>query len=408
MSTSIKLKEFILSIPIINTHSHHVSRETVDNGKYKMYDGKYNLDTILCNSYVSWAGVSFDSSYDGRERYLSKVRYKHYFKALEKALSELYELPDRITADNWDEFNRVIEQKDQTMPLFDLLREKCRYERIILDAIWEPGMDWGRPDLFVPTFRINAFLNGYNRDHRDMDDMSIDSVLPQVPGDIDEYIEAMREIITGKVRSDSVAIKSANAYERGLDYFKTTRDKAQRVFECKPGMWTDEDVSHFQNYVFYNICDIATELDIPFQIHAGLGLLKKTNAIQMVDVINEHPDTKFVLFHGGYPWTQDLAGMLHYYPNVYSDICWLPLVSPTASEFALSEMLEIATSDKVFWGCDTLTYEESFGARDTMSEVVANVLSSKVDKGYYSMSEAELIIRNILFNNPNELYRLNI
>ena len=39
--------------------------------------------------------------------------------------------------------------------------------------------------------------------------------------------------------------------------------------------------------------------------------------------------------------------------------------------------IEIGTSDKIFWGCDTWTSEESFGARIALNNVLASVLSQK-------------------------------
>jgi len=398
MTTKDKIKEFILSIRIINTHSHHKARNTLCNGTY-------NLDVILRNSYVSWSGVEFTQSHKSREHYLDVVRYKSYFKAIEAAISTLYDLPERITADNWDDFNHVIEQKNHEAPLFDKLRDECSYEYIIVDAYWNPGLNWGRSDLFTPAFRVNAFLNGYDRDYLDMDKMGIESVLSESPKTLNDYVNAMRQVISAKINEGCVALKTANAYERGLDYYKTTKEKAEKVFLCNHGQWTKEDIIHFQNYIFYSICDLAADLDVPVQVHTGLGCMKKTNALQMVDVIGDHPKTKFVLFHGGYPWTQDIGGMLHFFQNVYSDICWLPILSPTVATGALNEMMEIGTSDKILWGCDTITFEESYGARETMAEVLANALSSKVDSGYYSMTEAEKIVRNILFNNPKTLYK---
>jgi len=37
---------------------------------------------------------------------------------------------------------------------------------------------------------------------------------------------------------------------------------------------------------------------------------------------------KFVIFHGGYPYGQELSTMAKNFPGVYIDMCWLAIISP--------------------------------------------------------------------------------
>ncbi len=129
--------------------------------------------------------------------------------------------------------------------------------------------------------------------------------------------------------------------------------------------------------MMYEIAKIASEKDVPFQVHTGLGSMNNTNAVHLNSLIKDNPDTKFVLFHGSFPWTDDIIGLLHTYPNVYADLCWLPLISQTAAKHALHQMIEVATADKITWGCDTWTGEESLGAKFAMAKVLGDVLNEK-------------------------------
>jgi len=130
--------------------------------------------------------------------------------------------------------------------------------------------------------------------------------------------------------------------------------------------------------------------------------------MKLQKVISKTPDTKFVLFHCGYPWIDDIGGLLHAYPNVYPDLCWLPLISPTASKRMLHELIEVGTSDKVCWGCDTWTSEESYGALLAIRHTLASVLSEKIKEGYLCKEDARNIIDNILYKNASRLYKLRI
>jgi predicted TIM-barrel fold metal-dependent hydrolase len=126
----------------------------------------------------------------------------------------------------------------------------------------------------------------------------------------------------------------------------------------------------------------------------------------MREVIKKNPDTKFVLFHASFPWTDDILALLHNCPNVYADICWLPLLSPTSAEHTLHQLIEVGTSDKISWGCDTWTSEESYGARLAVNSVLSNVLDAKVKSGYFTPADAIQMAENILRNNAKELYKL--
>ena len=212
-------------------------------------------------------------------------------------------------------------------------------------------------------------------------------------------------LITGKIKNGCVALKNAIAYDRCIDYQETSKEKAQKVFKDKVPI-TKANVKLFQDYIFYEICKLAAELDVPIQCHTGLGCLEKTNALNMLNIIKANPDTRFVLFHGSFPWVDDILGLLHTCQNIYTDICWLPLLSPTVAEYTLHQLIEVGTAEKVCWGCDTWTSEESYGARLALNDVLASVLSKKIEKRYFSINEADCIIKNILYNNPKSIYKI--
>lgn len=75
-------------------------------------------------------------------------------------------------------------------------------------------------------------------------------------------------------------------------------------------------------------------------------------------------------------------------PNVYADLCWLPLISTSAAKRFLREALEIGGSNRILWGCDTWTSEESYGAVLAFRRVVSEVLSEMCQEGYLSCEEA--------------------
>ena len=381
------------TLPVLNTHSHHRPDDFFEQA---------NLDLLLSNGYVAWCGEPFDNTRTGREQHLNQVRNKSYFVWLERSLQRLYGLEGRLRADNWDEVSKRIAAAYQT-PGHNttLLRQACRYERVVLDTFWSPGDNNGHPDLFAPSFRVNMFHFGYSPTAQDHNGNHPLAHCDRAIDDMDEYIAFVRTTIAAKKEQGCVALKQALAYDRGLDFLPADKAQAQRAFRPNP---KPEDIKAFQDYVFWMICDIAAELDLPLQCHTGLGLLQRTNAMQMQPVIQAHPQTKFVLFHGSYPWTADVCALTHEYRNVYPDLCWLPLISPTSCERLLHELIEVGLADRVCWGCDTWTGEESFGALLAMREVLSTVLAEKVQRGYFAREDAFATAENILLHNANKLY----
>lgn len=117
-----------------------------------------------------------------------------------------------------------------------------------------------------------------------------------------------------------------------------------------------------------------------------------------------HPETKFVLLHCGFPWVDDILSMVNGYPNLYPDLTWVPILSYTASNRILHQLIEMSQIDKICWGCDTWTVEESYGSLLAFRFSLCKVLSEKIADGYLSVNNAKDIIDKILFDNAQNIY----
>lgn len=405
------LYDEIMNCLTIDTHCHHIP----DNPYPKFgnifhvpddhFEG-FNLDKILETSYVEWCGVKFDSTYEGRRKYLDKVKYKAFFRALQKSIMKIYKIDSELTPENWDYYNSIISEtyKENKDWQLTILKEFCKFEKIILDAYWKPGDDNGHPELYTPTFRIDPFFCGYDKNVLDHDGFNVYKHYGKEFTNIDEFIDFTHETIKFHVQHGCYCLKNAIAYDRTLEFRTVTKEDANKVFEKKN--YSKEDVANFQDYLFNEVCRIAAELDVPIQCHTGMGQIGNTRAINMLNVIKQNKNTKFSLMHGSFPWTSDILAYMDMYPNVYSDVVWLPALSPTTGEYVLHQLIEVGTSDKVFWGCDSWNSEESYGAKMTMADVLAKVLETKILNGYFSVSHAHELISKIMRDNAKELFKI--
>ena len=386
------LSEYIDSLPIISTHEHHQPFPPSEEA---------TLDYLLTRGYVAWCAV--DPRY--RDRFLDLISGNSYFVWYEKALNDLFDFGGEITLENWDSISEKTAEAVAKREFHEFVfMEKCRYIRAINDAYWDPGSDNGRPDLYAPTFRVNSFLFGNHPDSGDHNGNNAQELYGRCDT-LDEYLAMIDRVIGEKKAAGCVCLKSALAYDRALDFHSQSKRSAERVFNKPPKNIAPEELKAFGNFIFDHICTLAAKHGLPVQNHTGLGKLGGSEPTKLIPMIEKHPDTKFVLFHGGYPWTEEIAALSHNYPNVYADLCWLPAICTSAAERLLHSLIETARdSTRVTWGGDCWMVTESYAHSLAARYVVKKVLSEKVASGYLTEARARRWAERILSVNARELY----
>ena len=129
----------------------------------------------------------------------------------------------------------------------------------------------------------------------------------------------------------------------------------------------------------WRLVGLSATHDLPFQIHTGHGKLQGSNPLLLLDLIEANPKTKFILFHGGYPWVGETGAIvLRHGRHVWVDSVWLPTISPTMARRALHEWLEVMPSDRILWGADCNHAEGIYGATVVTRAVLADVLAEKI------------------------------
>ena len=393
-----QLLEYATRCPVINTHSHHIVHEQQRD---------LGLQYLLENSYVAWRSNPPGNTPGSREAYLAPLRSLSCFHWLERGLQAACGMAEPLTVSTWDAYDRrVRELTSDPDHHWRVLEHDCGYARIILDSLAPCGIQQERPALFAPTYRVNMYAYGYQDDLRDHNGRhpQLCCNWEQMPSTYSDYIDRMAEEIKAAKEKGHVALKSALAYDRSLDFQPVSRQQAAAGYRNPKA--TPQQILDFQNGVYDEFCAIAAELDLPFQNHTGLGLLKHSNAMQLRPAIERHPRTQFVLFHGGYPWLQDVLGLTMTYPNTHADLCWLPLLSTSACERFLMELLEMTPLHRIAWGCDTWHSFESLGAVLAIREVLATVFARKVSDGSLSLQNAMAGIESILYTGPKALYKM--
>jgi glucuronate isomerase len=415
------MHHMIESLPAVSTHSHHLPDDFHKN---------LTLDRIFESSYlVILAGLAEDEKRENRDYlnskprsitfpgknanrrgdFLSHVRYNSYFVWLEKALQKIYGFEDNISPENWDDISSRIKawHVDENAHL-KILGEIAGYRRVIQDSYWDYASNLGHPELFSTELRTDMFIHCFHPDMVDHDGNNPFRCYPQAATtSLDDYLDFLEHLFTKWRDSGAVTMKSASAYDRTLQYDEPDRDLAARVFLHPPGQVTPAEHKAYGDFMFHWFCRLCTRLNVPFQIHTGLAKLSGSRPLLLEPIINKYPEIKFILLHAGYPWYADSAGLAHNFCNVYLDLTWVPITSTYGAVQALSEFIEVAhSSNRIAWGDDAFTSEESYGALLAWRHVVAKVLTERVEEGYFGIKEAETLATRLMYKNAVETYGL--
>ena len=233
---------------------------------------------------------------------------------------------------------------------------------------------------------------------------------------LDEYIEGFENLLKKAVDFGVVCMKDQSAYRRQINYSNPSRGEAEKIFNniiSKPrDIFGDDEVRLLDDWLFNHFMRLARKYDLPVQLHTGYlaGLrndVQKANAVHLTPLLELHQDVRFALFHGNWPYMDDILFIGKNYPNVWLDLCWVQSVDPVYCVELMKRILLVVPHAKVFaFGADTFQIEWVVGYLELARDNVACALSEMVDSGWIDMHEAKEIAADWFFNNPNEFYKL--
>ena len=234
---------------------------------------------------------------------------------------------------------------------------------------------------------------------------------------LDDLIKALENSFNEAMKKGIVAVKTGLAYNRILNYENTSRGDALRVFEnlmssTEKNTHSFFEVKPLQDYMMHRVLDLAEKNKLPVMIHTGLqtgngNIIENTKPTHLVNIIMEYPGVNFILMHGSYPYGPELTTIAKYFPNVYIDMCWMYVISPSYSERFLHEWLETVPASKIMgFGGDYLNIENAFSHLSMGRQVVTSVLTEKVRDGYFSEKEALKTASMILHDNAVRVFNL--
>ncbi|HEY2840813.1 MAG TPA: amidohydrolase family protein [Pirellulales bacterium] len=412
-----RLKAGVDAVPAIDTHDHLRPFDQLPNQDETDHGRGMTLHSIWAGGYYPglnklspWpAGKSFDAWWSTARNDFDNARATSFYRYLLPGFRDLYGVDfDTITDAQARELNdRIFANYKDDKWLIDVVTRRANIELMLIDPYWA-RLQFARAYQFaVPVLNVSMLISGH---HADKFANPLDSpyVFAERKGrkieSLDDYLEVLDKLFEEAVAADVACLKSTQAYQRTLTYDRVPKERAAAIFGKTSDKIKPEELKAFEDFMFWHIVKLSAKYDLPFQIHTGQARIQGSNPMLLVDLIEANPKTKFILFHGGYPWIGETAVIGMKYRNVWIDSVWLPTLSYTMAKRAYQEWLESMPSDRILWGADTVQAEGIYAATEFTRQCLTEALAEKVERGELIEKHAAHIGRQIMRENALALF----
>ena len=412
-----RIKRSIDAVPAIDTHDHLRAFDEIPDRVETPHGTGMTLYSVWAHSYIArttrispWpVEGDFKKWWEVASNDFDDARATSFYRYLLPAFHDLYGINfDTITAEQARDLNRrIFENYRNDEWLRDVITKRANIELMLVDPYWN-RMQFGREYRFsVPVLNVTTIIGAAHPDRLQSDRDSLFSYASRKgvsTKTFDEFLAAVDMIFRDAVAADAVCLKSTQAYQRTLDYAKVTKAEAAAIYGKPSTETSKEQQKAFEDFMFWHICKLSAKHGLPFQVHTGDARIQGSNPMLLVDVIAANPQTKFILFHGGYPWIGETGAIAMKHRNVWIDSCWLPTLSYTMAKRAYQEWLEAVPSDRIMWGADTVDAEGIYAATEFTRQCLTEALAEKVLRRELEEEHANQIGRQVMRGNALKLF----
>jgi uncharacterized protein len=434
-----QLLSYVKSIKKIDTHEHLLPNQ----GFFIYAPGDYNQKEtnfyhVVCRGYLgadlSSAGApakwdtqrlkegNLDELWELYGKYLPYARATSYYHQLHEGFRVLYGFNEPyFTPENIKPLSRQISANYADFTKwFDTACQKAGFELMFLDQWWSQMNVNIDTRHFALVFRVDNLVD-YSVLRSQFEKASSGDVnnnpfilakqwnMPVKT--LQDYLAVCDRCFKMNVEHHAVAIKIGPAYTRTLDIDEVPRSEAEALYSKPAESLAPLQKKRLQDFMFHWIVKTAAANDLPVQVHTGFlaGNYRSednANPIKLNPFILAHPEARFILFHGGFPWHGTIAALAKNIPNVSIDMVWLPQISRETAVAALQQWLDCVPYNKMFCGWDGHHIEESVGGLTVTEGVVAEVLADRVNNGRLTLEVAQEIARSIFRENAIREFKL--
>ncbi len=412
--------EELCGIPTVDAHEHlppekeHLAEA---HDFYSLFEHYCKADLVAAGAtptelaFLANRDLPLEERWQKFQLFFSAIRTGSYARAALWVVRDILDLVD-LNDETYAEAGARL-QALQKPGLYDtILRERCNLAACI-DCWYLDRSPY--PDYFFHLAGGHDVVNLFSREALDQLAEKCGRTIHR----LDDALTGMTQVVEGwRANPQVVGIKSIHAYQRSIAFQKVSHHEAELVFNR---ILTHPDHSlslseaqPLQDFLMFELVARAEALGLPMVFHTGLqagngNRIEHANPLLLQSLLEEFPRVRFDLFHGGMPWVREIAVLAKYFPGVHLNMAWMHIISPAQSRSALAEWLDMVPNTKIFgFGGDYRIVEKVYGHLKMARQNIARVLAEKVLEGSFSRAEAGLVARRLMFDNPNEFYRLGL
>lgn len=411
-----RLRTALEAVPAVDTHDHPMPFELIPGRESTERGTGMTLHSLWRNSYYAWfnpvtpwpASGRFTEWWSTAKHDFDNARATSFYRYQLPAFTDLYGVDfDAITDEQARALNdRIFENYRTSDWFFDVIRRRANIELMLIDPYWARFSFTNAYPFAVQVLNVTTLLATTQPQG-----FPPNEPLPQFAvaeglklESLDDYVAVIDRLMARAKAAGVVGLKTTTAYQRTLDFANVPKERAQVAFGKARGASSAAELKDFEDYLFWQIVRLSAAHDLPFQIHTGHARIQGSNPMLLVDCIAANPKTKFVLFHGGYPWVGETGAIATRHANVWIDSVWLPTISYTMARRAYQEWLEVVPSNRILWGADAHHAEGIYAATQVTRRCLAEALTEKVDRHELREDHALRIGQQVLRDNALELF----
>jgi predicted TIM-barrel fold metal-dependent hydrolase len=413
-----RIKAALDAVPAIDTHDHLWPFDRLP-GYVETERGRgMNLASLWRNSYFAgvhpltpWIpGGPSDAWWAKAQDDFDDARATSVYRYQLPAFQDLYGVDfERITAEQARDLNdRIFANYRDQRWVYRVVTERANIELMFNDPYWDRLYFRTDYKFGVLVFNVTTLVAGF---HPEAIKAASDNPYHFARAEglkvetLDDYLTMLDRLFQKAKAAGAACLKTTLAYQRTLRFENVPKDRALEVFGRPRGALSAQDIKDFEDFIMWRLVELSAKYDLPFQIHTGHGRIQGSSPMNLVDLIEANPRTKFILFHGGFPWVGETGIILmRHRSHVWLDSVWMPTLSYTTAKRAYHEWLEVMPSDRIMWGADANHAEGIYGATELTRRCLAEVLAEKVDRGDLLEEHALRIGRQILRDNALKLF----
>ncbi|UCI32087.1 amidohydrolase family protein [Mesorhizobium sp. B4-1-4] len=415
-----ELAEFIASSPLCSTHEHTEFEKFYQESRpdiLKHLFDNYVLHDLLSagasrqalSALIDVGNLDIEARFNAVGPAWRRVELGGYGEAVKLTATKLFDIEEITATSLRNAADKTTLQGNPGERLM-LLRDVANLDHVQIDSGSRP-----LPDEMIGQDFFHYDINTFDLCNGTPDLSGLAVVLGEDITSLASYRFAIETLFQSSAKY-AVAVKSQHAYRRPLKWAERTDQEAEAALASWLRIGTDideEDRMCLGDWSMSHVARLAAQYDLPFKIHTGyyaennFMVTPDIAAGNLCQFIRSHLNTRFVLMHIAYPYSDELIAMVKHYSNVAVDMCWAWSINPFHASDFLRRFLHGAPTNKIFiFGGDANVPAATVGYALQARRWLARCLQEEIDDGLLSERTGIELARFFMLDSPRSYFNI--